>query len=102
VNECKPLPGGQRLHRVRRHDGGAVQLDPFKPKLKPPATKRLELIYDGPLSNFTFNFNLRRCMMVVLSTLFFLRRAQPVFAPAGRGLHSFTLELNLSNSRTHS
>jgi hypothetical protein len=40
--------------------GGAVQVDPIKPALKVPGTKRVELIYDGPLSNFTFNFNLRR------------------------------------------
>ena len=40
--------------------GRAVQVDPIKPALKAPGTKRLELIYDGPLSNFAFNFNLRR------------------------------------------
>ena len=28
--------------------------------LKAPGTKRLKLIYDGPLSNFAFKFNLRR------------------------------------------
>jgi len=37
-----------------------VQVDPIKPALKAPGTKRLKLIYDGPLSNFAFNFNLRR------------------------------------------
>jgi len=37
-----------------------VQLDPIKPKLKPPGTKRLKLAYDGLLSNFAFKFNLRR------------------------------------------
>jgi len=41
--------------------GRAVQVvDPIKPALKAPGTKRLELIYDGPLSNFAFKFNLRR------------------------------------------
>jgi len=40
--------------------GRAVQVDPIKPALKAPGTKRLKLIYDGPLSNFAFNFNLRR------------------------------------------
>ena len=37
-----------------------MQVDPIKPALKAPGTKRLELIYDGPLSNFAFKFNLRR------------------------------------------
>jgi hypothetical protein len=40
-----------------------VQLDPIKPKLKPPGTKRLKLEYDGLLSNFAFNCNLRRYNM---------------------------------------
>jgi hypothetical protein len=29
--------------------------------MKAPGTKRLKLKYDGPLSNFAFKFNLRRC-----------------------------------------
>ena len=37
-----------------------MQVDPIKPMLKPPGTKRLKLEYDGLLSTFTFNFNLRR------------------------------------------
>ena len=38
-----------------------MQVDPIKPALKTPGTKRLKLIYDGPLSNFAFKlFNLRR------------------------------------------
>jgi len=37
-----------------------VQVDPIKPKLKPPATKRLKLKYDILLSNHGFKFNLRR------------------------------------------
>ena len=38
----------------------AVQVDPIQPALKAPGTERLKLIYDGPLSNFAFKFNLRR------------------------------------------
>jgi hypothetical protein len=38
-----------------------VQVDPIKPKLIPPGTKRLNIQSDEPLSNFAFNFNLRRC-----------------------------------------
>jgi len=40
--------------------GRAVQVDPIKPTLKAPGSKRLKLIFDGPLSNFAFKFNLRR------------------------------------------
>jgi hypothetical protein len=39
--------------------GEAVQVDPIKPKLKPPGTERLKLKCDDPLSNFGFKFNLR-------------------------------------------
>jgi hypothetical protein len=35
-------------------------VEPIKPTLKPPATKRLKLKYDELLSSFPFNGNLRR------------------------------------------
>jgi len=38
----------------------AVQVDPMKPTLKMPGATRLKLTYDYPLSNFDFNFTLRR------------------------------------------
>jgi hypothetical protein len=41
-----------------------VQVDPIKPVLKAPGTKRLKLKYDVLLSSFAFNFNLRRYVMV--------------------------------------
>ena len=44
----------------RRHRGKAVQVEPMKPTLKAPGTKRLTLKYDKLLSSFGFNFNLRR------------------------------------------
>ena len=37
-----------------------MQVDPIKPMLKPPGTKRLKLKYGKLLSKFAFNFNLRR------------------------------------------
>jgi len=37
-----------------------VQVDPIKPKLKPPGTKRLTLKCDILLSTTAFKFNLRR------------------------------------------
>jgi hypothetical protein len=37
-----------------------VQLDHIKPTLKPPGTKQLKLNCDELLSDFAFNFNLRR------------------------------------------
>ena len=40
--------------------GRVVQVDPMKPKLKPPGSKRLKLKCGVLLSNFAFKFNLRR------------------------------------------
>ena len=37
-----------------------MQVDPIKPTLNAPGTKRLKLKYDEPLSNVAFKFNLRR------------------------------------------
>ena len=37
-----------------------MQVDPIKPKLKPPRTKHLTLNCDILLSNSAFKFNLRR------------------------------------------
>jgi len=37
-----------------------VQVDPIKPKVKPPGTKRLKLKCDVLLSTSAFKFNLRR------------------------------------------
>ena len=37
-----------------------MQVDPIKPTLKAPGTKRLRLKCDKLLSHFAFNFNLRR------------------------------------------
>jgi len=37
-----------------------VQVDPIKPMLKAPGTKRLKRKCDEPPSNFAFKFNLRR------------------------------------------
>ena len=46
-----------------------MQVDPIKPMLKAPRTKRLNLQYDEPLSNFAFKFNLRRYIAAVGVTL---------------------------------
>jgi len=42
-----------------------VQVDPIKPKLKPPGTERLKLSFDLQLSTSAFEFNLRCCTKVV-------------------------------------
>ena len=39
-----------------------VQIDPIKPKLKPPGTKRFNPNCDVLLSTSAFKFNLRRCI----------------------------------------
>jgi len=41
--------------------GRTVQVDPIKPTLKAPGSKRLKLKYDNLHSSFAFKFNLRRC-----------------------------------------
>jgi len=40
-----------------------VQVAPIKPMLKAPGIKRLKLNYDCLLSNFAFDFNMRRYTM---------------------------------------
>jgi hypothetical protein len=104
-NECQPLQGGREpshgqrpghpvqdaaLQRRRDHLGRAVQVDPIKPKLKPPGAKRLKLECVVLVSTSAFKFNLRRYISV-------MRGDAPSPAhPAARGLHSFTFQLNLS------
>ena len=41
-----------------------MQVDPVKPTLRPPGTKRLKLKCDEVLSNLAFNFNLRHYILV--------------------------------------
>jgi len=69
VDECKPLAGGAVGEGPAVGSGGAghggvpgraVQVDPIKPTLKPPGTKRLKLKFDVLLSTFAFKINLRR------------------------------------------
>jgi len=61
--------------RVLPRSGQAVQVDPFKPTVKAPGTKRLNLQYGEPLSNFAFKFNLHRYTPVTCAC-----------SPARRGL----------------
>ena len=82
VDECKPLVlGGERLHvsaapgrsfehmtgaqslfrpRLPGVPGRAVQVDPVKPTLAAPETRRMLLTYDVLPSCYAFNVNLRR------------------------------------------
>ena len=41
-----------------------VQVDPMKSQLKVHGSKHLKLTYDGLLSSFAFNFNLRHYLVV--------------------------------------
>jgi hypothetical protein len=63
VDECEPLGAGDGLepahHLLLRH-GRAVHVDPIKPTLTAPGTKRLKLKYYILLSTFAFKVNLRR------------------------------------------
>jgi len=50
----------RHLHLRHARPGKAVLVDPINPTLKAPGTNRLKLKSDEPLTNFAFNFNLRR------------------------------------------
>jgi len=68
---------GVQVHQEGRPQpaphGRAVQVDPIKPPLKAPGSKRLKLINDGPLSNVAFTFRLRRYSTVfVIAAVFTL------------------------------
>ena len=70
-----------------------MQVDPSKSTLKAPGCGRFKLKCDDLLSNVAYNVNLRRYTM---------EESAPVCVAAeeddelGRGLHSFTSQLNLS------
>jgi hypothetical protein len=57
--DFSPLLSGA-VGRLSAEHGRAVQVDPNKPTLKAPGSKRLKLEYDKLLSGFAFNLNLRR------------------------------------------
>jgi len=67
-----------------------VPIDPIKPALKASGTERLELIYDRPLSNFAFNFKLRRYIMVAswaeLPVYALRRKRYGLFAQCAAGM----------------
>ena len=65
----------QRLRCVRRGKllhGKAVQVEPIKPTLNAPGTKRLTLKPDEPLSILGSSFNLRRYTMVFNGTKYLM------------------------------
>jgi len=67
----------------------------MKPELKQPGTKRLKLKYGNPLSSFAVKFNLRRYITAgELLSLSLNVTAGVAIGDAGRGLHSFTFQLN--------
>ena len=76
MNECKPLQQDllpvrglpQRPQPAARlaRPGMPVPIDPIKPELKPPGTKRLKLKCDALLSTSAFKFKLRRYTLETL------------------------------------
>ena len=81
-----------------------MQVDPIKPTLKAPGSKRLKLEDEKMLSNFAFKFHLRRYTWDGLGAtrLAFdkfgsmLAYTKCEVQTSGRGLHSSTFQLNLS------
>ena len=61
-----------------------MQVDPIKPKLKPPGTKRLKLNCDVLLSTSAFKFNLRRYSAAGLENLLKKRGANIWTPEVGR------------------
>jgi hypothetical protein len=55
----RPAGGHDDRHGILR-PGGAVQVDPMKPSLKPPGSKRLKASCDILLPNSAFKVNVRR------------------------------------------
>jgi len=72
-----------------------VRFEPMKPTSKPPGTKRLKVKYDTVLSTFAFNFKLRRYIEAERISVDHV--ARDTSAVAGRGLHSFQFQPNLSS-----
>ena len=76
-----------------------MQVDPVKPNLKPPGTKRLKLNCDELRSTSAFKFNMRRFMMkddAEDAAPSYSAAMTPFAALVGRGLHSSTFRLNVS------
>jgi len=55
-----------------------VQVEPTKPTLKPPVSKRLKLLFGEPLSSVAFNFNMRRYHEATLT-------GEPLLVPKSEG-----------------
>jgi hypothetical protein len=62
LQQGAPCGGPRRApHGGRRaRHGRVVQVDPIRPTLKSPGTKRMKVKYYKPLSNVAFKFNMRR------------------------------------------
>jgi len=65
INCAGPIAGERRA--VPGGRGRAVRVEPMTPKLKAPGIMFFKLKYDEPLSNFAFEFNLRRYDVLVAS-----------------------------------
>jgi hypothetical protein len=74
-----------------------VHVEPIKPTLRAPGTKRLKLKCDKLLSSFAFKIKLRRYNEDGESRGVQARHdVRAVWNVRGRGLHSFPFPLNLS------
>ena len=71
-NEGRGREGRGGAHAAQH--GRAVQLDPIKPKMKPPGIKRSKLKCDMLLSTSAFKFSLRRYSTGTAATTTWCRR----------------------------
>jgi len=121
VDEFQPLPGGVRSgRRGAAQLSRAVQVDPIKPTLKAPGTKHLKLQYYELLSSVASKINLRLYHSDIRRLIDLKNSTESAFEElskytaakraahktkklaqreeaVGRGLHSFSSQLNLSD-----
>jgi len=107
TSTCVPMTRQPtRTTRIACSPGWAVQVDPIKPTLNAPGTKRLKLKYNGPPSKFAFKFNLRcynqavlreGCLSVRLGGAVQVKPMKPVLKAPGSMLLKLRCDGPLSN-----
>jgi len=97
----EPCPAHRTESFLGQRHGRPVQVDPINLTLEPPITIRLNSKYIGLLSNVAFEFDLRRYVTAfsdnfggACSSCSADMKCGP--NNGGRGLHSFTFQLNVS------
>ena len=75
-----------------------MQVDPIKPTLKVPGTKRLKLKYYEPLSSFAFKLNLRRYTTGVYVGIGTHEYHDHILMPHGLAVHALVAPGNATSA----